>query len=168
MDRETLYQAKPPWICVAEASPSVITNFGWSLLNQELCRVGLRFLRGKKMITLEGLDNEFGAALQFPWYYGENWAAFGECIRDLDWIPADTYVLIITDSVSVLSEEGPEQFSIFIRILESAGNEWSQPIEGRSPVPFHVIFQCGESDKSDIIARLTSAGASFGEMRIQD
>jgi len=57
------------------------------------------------MTKVDALDNECSAVLQFPWYFGENWPAFDECIRDLSWLPADVYTLIITDSLAVLSEQ---------------------------------------------------------------
>jgi hypothetical protein len=29
---------------------------------------------------------EFAASFQFPYYFGENWPAFDECINDLSWL----------------------------------------------------------------------------------
>jgi len=171
MNREVLYTPNSPWVYVVEAIASDITNFGWSLANHQSSRVVVRFLRGRKMTNSSALDNEFAAALQFPWYFGENWAAFDECIKDLEWMPGDVYVLIIIDSRAVLSEEPEEQFSILMRILQNAANEWSQPVEtseawSRPAVPFHVIFQCEGSDKQEVMGRLRSVGVTFEEMRI--
>src|SRR5258708_37705280 len=120
MPREALYAAQGPWFHVAETRPSEITDFGWSLTKHESLKVAVRFLRGKKMTKVDALDNECSAAVQFPWYFGENWSAFDECIRDLSWLPADVYTLVITDSVAVLSEEDDKQFSIFVEILDKA------------------------------------------------
>ena len=172
MNKEDLYLPKSPWVYIAASTPSDSTNFGWSLVNDGPLRVVVRFLRGSKMTKLSDLDNEVAAALQFPWYYGENWAAFDECITDLDWLPGDAYVLIITDAQAVLSEENEEQFATFVKIIQKAGEEWGQPVEtseawSRPSVPFHVIFQCTESDKQGVISRLKSIGASFQEIYIE-
>jgi hypothetical protein len=101
----------------------------------------------------------------FPWYFGENWPAFDECIRDLSWLPADVYTLIITDSESVLCEEDEEQFRTFIQILERACREWGRPVQtaewwSRPAIPFHVIFQCAESKGLEFVSRLELTGAA--------
>lgn len=44
----------------------------------------VRELRGPKMHTTMGVFDEFAAAFQFPYYFGENKDAFDECLRDLD------------------------------------------------------------------------------------
>ena len=159
MDKDALYSPQEPWFHVAATGLSEITDFGWSLTKHESFRVIVRFLRGKKMMNIDALDNECAAALQFPWYFGENWPAFDECIRDLGWLPADVYTLIITDSTAVLSEEDEKQFSIFIQILDKASREWSRPVEttewwSRPAIPFHVIFQCQETETQSVISRL--------------
>lgn len=46
----------------------------------------VRSIRGHKCRTIDGMIDEFSSALQFPWYFGENWPAFDECICDLDWL----------------------------------------------------------------------------------
>jgi len=99
------------------------------------------------MARLSSLYDEFAAALQFPYYFGENWNAFSECITDLEWITGDVYVLVITDSKKVLAEESNDQLEALINVLEAAGSEWSHPVENsqawdRPGVAFHVIFQC--------------------------
>jgi len=169
MDKDALYSPQGPWVHVAAMGLSEITDFGWSLLKHESLRVVVRFLRGKKMMTVDALDNECAAALQFPWYFGENWPAFDECIRDLSWLPADVYTLIITDSTAVLSEEDEKQFLIFIEILRRASREWSQPVETtewwrRPAIPFHLVFQCEEVDKGKVISRLKEGGVSLLEI----
>lgn len=157
---------------IVEASASDITNFGWSLVNQEPTRVVVRFLRGKKMTKIEELHNEVAAALQFPWYYGENWPAFDECINDLDWLPGDVYILLTTDAEEVLSKEDDEQFSIFIKILQQAAVEWSNGGETsdqfrRSAVPFHVIFQSSEHENAAFVSRLHSTGAPYQYLNLE-
>lgn len=47
----------------------------------------VRTVRGSKMLTEDQLFTEVSAALQFPYYFGENWPAFDECLADLEWLP---------------------------------------------------------------------------------
>jgi hypothetical protein len=44
-------------------------------------------IRGAECRTEHDLFAEFSAALQFPRYFGWNWAAFEECVADLSWLP---------------------------------------------------------------------------------
>jgi hypothetical protein len=123
------------------------------------------------MTKVHALDNECAAALQFPWYFGENWPAFDECIRDLSWLPADVYTLIITDSTEVLSEEDGKQFSMFAQILDKASREWGQPVEttewwNRPAIPFHVVFQCQKADIQSVISRLEEIGVEWSMIEI--
>jgi hypothetical protein len=171
MINEQLVLPEPPYLIVVEAEVSKITDFGWSLDRQYPCRAVVRFLRGKKMMQLASLFNEFTAALQFPYYFGENWNAFDECITDLDWIPGDFYVLIITEAHLLLAEESKDQLQALTSILDEAGNEWglstkdSEPL-GRSAKAFHVIFQSSESEKPLLLSRLKSVEANFQEITL--
>jgi len=171
MTNERFYLAEAPYLHVIGASISKITDFAWSLTKHSSLRVVVRFLRGKKMARLPSLYDEFAAALQFPYYFGENWNAFSECIRDLEWMPGDVYVFVITDAKNVLAAASHDQFEALTTLLEESGREWSQPVEDsevwdRPAIAFHVIFQCDESDKQAMRSRLQNVGASFEEMVI--
>jgi len=171
MTNERFYLAEAPYLHVIGASISEITDFAWSLTKHSSLRVVVRLLRGKKMAKVSSLYDEFAAALQFPYYFGENWNAFSECISDLEWMPGDVYVFVITDAKNLLVAESQDQLESLINLLEESGREWSQPVEDsevwdRPAVAFHVIFQCDESDKHAMISRLQNVGASFDEMVI--
>lgn len=167
---EDLYSPNAPYFHIAEANASEATDFGWALANDSSVKAVVRFLRGKKMRTVHSLFDEFSAALQFPYYFGENWNAFSDCITDLDWLAGDSYILIVTDAEQVLIEEEPEQLESLINILQDAGDEWSVPVEtteawSRESVGFHVVFQCTGRDKQEVIRRLQSVGASLREVQ---
>lgn len=170
MSKELIYLPNAPYLHIVGANIPEVTDFAWSLKNSRL-RVAVRFLRGKKMVTLPTLYDEFAAALQFPYYFGENWNAFSECITDLEWIPADVYVLVITHAKDLLAEESEDQLEALTNLLEEAGCEWSKPVEtsqawDRPAVAFHVIFQCDEPDKEAVMSRLERVGATFQEILI--
>ena len=61
------------------------------------------YIRGKRCKTEHDFFREASAALQFPWYFGENWAAFDECICDLEWL-AFEQLFIVVDDFSLIFE----------------------------------------------------------------
>jgi hypothetical protein len=150
---------RQPW-CLRTVRPhSEVTNGLWSFGRQHQGAV-VRFLRGKKMATVQGLYDEFAAALQFPDYFGYNAGAFDECLADLSWLPAKMYVLTIFDSADFLTSE-PAQAPLFIDAFERIAAQWSTPIAqgeswDRPAVPFHVIFHCVADDVRRLPARLTA------------
>jgi hypothetical protein len=129
----------------------------------------IRKIRGRKSETLHDFFNEIAAALQFPYYFGENGAAFSECITDLDWLEGDAYLLIIDDAHTLL-QDSEEDFRIILQYLESANEEWLTPNtyipRQRQPTPFHVLFQCTVESSVGFSQRLTSAHIQFEELRL--
>jgi len=168
MTIEKLYSTKPPYLYVLEATPSEITDYGWRIGEDNTRKIALRFLRGKKMRTVKSLFDETAAALQFPYYFGENWSAFDECIADLSWLPADVYVLIVTNAEEVLIEESEPELGTFTRILQLTGGEWAQAADDTGtqhskPIAFHTIFQSLELGKLSL--RLKHVDAAFEEFQ---
>jgi hypothetical protein len=115
-------------------------------------------VRGHKVRTSQALFDEFGAALQFPDYFGENWDAWDE------WMPAKQYVLVVARALEVLANERRAMVQAFADGLMRAAEAWAEPIErgeywDRPATPFHVILQVqpGERDlPADIWGRPTS------------
>ena len=114
----------------------------------------VRVIRGVKCETLDALFNEVGAALQFPDYFGENWDALDECITDLEWMPAEWY-LIHVDQVECVLPDDPADFRIFLRILLDAGRAWQDPaMRGMADfpeaprIPFNTILSGSEAGLS--------------------
>lgn len=110
-------------------------------------------LDGARMRSLEGVYREYVREFSFPEYFGWNWAAFDECMKDLEAQPAHAYLTIITRGGEVLSDE-PEELSTFLRRLEEIGRRWSGafavgPAWGGGQVPFHTVIIDG-SDTLDI------------------
>lgn len=93
----------------------------------------IRRLRGGKMRSLQGLMDEFGAALQFFEEFGENWHALKECLFYLDeWLPADQYILLIPSSHQVLVDD-PSQLKWLLTTLHEVGQWWLEPITDNEP-----------------------------------
>lgn len=125
-----------------------------------------RILRGKRCASVASLFQEWAAALQFPYYFGENWDAFEECINDLEWLPGRCYAFLITNINHVLSRDVAE-LRIFTEILRSAASEWSRPHLTYSERPgltarFRIIFHCEPADHAAAIRHLEAAGVEQG------
>src|SRR5437764_1364598 len=97
MDYERLVRPGPLEFYVTTMNKSDFENLylRMSMTHKEAV---VRKIRGNKCKTLDDLFNEVGAALQFPWYFGENWPAFSECMSDLDWLPSDVYLFLVSQA----------------------------------------------------------------------
>src|SRR5580700_5705891 len=135
MNFERLLQATGPNLHLMVATPGEATDFGWSLARLDGRQVVVRFLRGQKMQTAPQLFDEFAAALQFPYYFGENWNALWECLTDLEWLPGDAYILFLTDAECLLDRESSEKFAILLDLLEQAAQQWNANGEASGEPP---------------------------------
>jgi RNAse (barnase) inhibitor barstar len=132
-----------PPIVPYRASESHTYELAWRLAADGLAA---RVLRGTKMRTDQALFDEVSAALQFPDYFGENWAALEECLTDLTWLPAKGYVLFIVWSELVLVDELDDSLALLRRIILRVSERWATPIVAgesgdRPAIPFHVVLQ---------------------------
>jgi hypothetical protein len=103
----------------------------------------IRVVRGKKMTTDHKLFDEVAAACQFPDYFGENWNALRECLGDLEWMPAERYVLVVTSAESILAAE-PDLLQHFVIATNDVAQGWARAGErpwAPEPRPFHVVLR---------------------------
>lgn len=73
--------------------------------------------------TKQELLRAFAVTLSFPDYFGHNWDALEECVRDLAWLPPGNLLLIFQNGDSLLSL-GAKEFSVLISILGEATFSW--------------------------------------------
>ncbi len=73
---------------------------------------------GRSSRTRAAFFTEAARALRFPDYFGHNWDAFADCLRDLD-RPA----LLIAHAEELLMAEAPGQLAILLRILAEAAED---------------------------------------------
>lgn len=83
------------------------------------------YLRGEHCKTEDDFLIEVGVSFQFPFYYGENWPAFDECINDLEWINF-TRIFVIFDDFSMAFRDQP---SIQNMLQERVIRYWNNSIE---------------------------------------
>ena len=103
----------------------------------EFSSVGLHVseMSGKNIRSEADLFSAIAKVLNFPDYFGKNWDALDECLRDLEWIPAKGYVLIIRDA-NPLWHHATKVAGDLIRSWLFCDEEWL-----KENVPFHLIFE---------------------------
>lgn len=57
------------------------------------------------------------ANLKFPNYFGYNWDALEECLRDLSWLPVDKTIILLHEQLPLADKR---QRAIYANILRSA------------------------------------------------
>lgn len=84
-------------------------------------------------------------ALWFPGYFGFNWDALFECLRDFDWIPYKTIVLVHSD----LPNLSDRDLKIYLEILRDSVLDW----DGDNDHELEVFFRT--SDRSKVVELLS-------------
>jgi hypothetical protein len=149
-----LFHTDSPWIYVGSGEPERKIWIPSYFYSREGIAVCVRRLRGKKMRTTAALMDEFAASLQFFEGFGENWYALSDCLSCLDeWLPADTYILVVEGAEELLQDESSEQLAALIKTLHDAGEWWSKPVAdndrfNRNGIPFHVLLNVAETGPS--------------------
>ncbi|WP_199520548.1 barstar family protein [Kitasatospora sp. MBT63] len=95
-------------------------------------------LSGARMGDAQGVFEEFSRGLNLPAYFGWNWSALSECLRDLSWIDSQSYVILVSDSERLLVEE-PDEMDVFLKIMESVGKLRSSTL-GSPTTSFNVVL----------------------------
>ena len=157
MDANQILRAGAPWLQVFVGTTSEAADLATALEHTKGGRVAARRLRGDKMKTSAALFDEMAAALQFPPYFGENWDALEECLADLEWLHADTVILVILDAGHVLNGDTAEARRTFWTIVEGVAHERGQASKGppsRHARSFRVLLQCTAAEEQPLRASL--------------
>ena len=123
-----IWSATAPWIHEL-AADSVIADSARGLII---------LVDGRKVLTLEQLFDVFSEAFQFPSYFGRNWPALVELLRDLSWMSQPAYLIVITNAEELLAEESAE-IPTFLRLFNAVARYWSDP-PGRGCMPFNLLL----------------------------
>lgn len=83
-----------------------------------------------KKIFFEEISQDFN----FPDYFGFNWDALEECLKDLDWLKAEGYIYIILNA-NYFWKNNFQTASQFLTLWLSIAEEW-----GKYDIPFHLVF----------------------------
>ena len=90
-------------------------------------------------VSLEGIaDKEallgrFGAALEFPDWFGGNWDALEDCLADLSWRPAAGYVLLL-HGADGFAARCADDFGVLVDVLGTCAASWRE-----REVPFFAV-----------------------------
>lgn len=83
------------------------------------------YLRGKRCVDEPAFFWEVSASFQFPWYFGENWAAFDECICDLEWLQFKS-IFIVVDDFSIIFGGNQILQNTLVKYLSVMDEYWKQ------------------------------------------
>lgn len=98
-------------------------------------RIQVATIKGDAIKGKPELMNAIAVALQFPDYFGGNWDALGECLRDLGaWLQAPGYVLLVERAESLWKRD-PELAGMLVRTWMEASEVWAE-----RGVSFHLVF----------------------------
>lgn len=163
--KDVALRPSPPWFYFTSLSTSDVEEALWppKMLVDHQCVV--RWIRAQSMRSEAELHSEIAAALQFPSYYGRNWHALRDCLRDLAWGSGASFILVVESCEQLLSSEPPKVLSSFTRLLGDFASELTEPYEWsddriRPITPFHVLFQSDAKASETALMRLADAGVS--------
>ncbi|ROM89127.1 barstar family protein [Pseudomonas brassicacearum] len=84
--------------------------------------------------------------LWFPGYFGHNWNALYDCLRDFEWVPCNKVVLVHEKLPSIPDAE----LKVYLEVLRDAVLDWKSGEEHS----LEIVFP--ESDRAEI-ERILSA-----------
>ena len=85
------------------------------------------------------------AALDIPDDRGRNWDALGDALRDLSWLPAPGYVLLVGDARD-LRDADEAGFDTLLALLDEASAEWAT-----CEIPFWAFLALPEAEFEDAV-----------------
>jgi RNAse (barnase) inhibitor barstar len=102
----------------------------------ELSARELRVFRinGGSIRTCEDLFLRLAQEMSFPNYFGMNWDALDECLRDMTWLPAKGYVLFCIGAEDLWRRD-PRIAGDMVESWLFAAEEWR-----KTGKPFHLVF----------------------------
>ncbi len=103
-------------------------------------------LDGTKMSDADHAFYELSDALLFPGYFGWNWNALSDCLRDLNWLPADRYLVVVENAPRLLSSSTEDRRTLF-RVLRRAARHWASSL-GKEPIAFKVLLLCDDDEQA--------------------
>jgi RNAse (barnase) inhibitor barstar len=159
MRTEDLFVSMRPWVgCVVAEHNKLSAKVRGMRAKYATIPAFVGTLSGRKMRTRKGVFDQFSTLLQFPEYFGNNWNAFSDCIRDLDWLDAISFLIILIDADEVLEKGDADEFGLLVDILLEAGESWCTPDQFRPSKPFHVLLHATPERRAILERRLLTAG----------
>ena len=114
------------------------------LMRQAAARLGIAvFDVGLARVSdKDGFLAACATALKFPHTFGQNWDAFADCVQDLSWHAARSYVIHLQDAAD-FARAAPHDYATAIEVLRHAADYWKE-----RGVGFYVLVD----DAADLAA----------------
>ncbi|GAC1467041.1 MAG: hypothetical protein PVSMB1_16190 [Gemmatimonadaceae bacterium] len=164
MQEHLLFNPAGPAVSVLAATLLTVANhlMAWTPAHPEW---QVLRIRSKKSPDDPHFFDELAAAMQFPYYFGENWDAVWDCITDLNWLKGSSF-LIVFDSAEYLLSESNRGFELLLKVLSDAHDRWRREtadfgVDGSQPIAFQSVFACDPDYVDRLTQRMTAAGATF-------
>ena len=93
------------------------------------------------------LMSHYAKAGRFPSYFGKNWDALNDCLRDLSWIADETVVILHAD-LPLMDKR--DEARIYVEILESAITFWKSHPQHKVIVIFPRETEIGVNQLIDL------------------
>jgi hypothetical protein len=118
-------------------------------------------LDGTRMFDPDHAFYEFSDSLIFPGYFGWNWDALSDCLRDLNWLAADGYLILVENVPELLSGNLRDRRTLF-QILSRAVRYWASHL-GNAPGGLNVLLLCDDEEQVRLLKQeIAAASDIFG------
>ena len=96
-------------------------------------------VQAEEIINKKKMFSVLAKKFCFPDYFGNNWDALNECLRDFEWLPAKGYILFINNAEELFSQV-PKLAGTLLEIWLSSFEE----IWRKEEVVFRIVFVWGK------------------------
>ena len=103
------------------------------------------YIRGRFCETVDDFYREISASMRFPHYFGWNWAAFDECITDLEWLKFSSLLIVLEDYDQIFKKEKLKygQRQVLEKYLNIAAEYWTS-----QNVPITINLNANDRENS--------------------
>lgn len=152
-----------PWLCATDEPIELLARVFWQYDPRNL-QLSIRWLNGERMRTADALWGELCAALQFPHWFGWNWNAAIDCLREAGWESRRSYIILVRNADCVLIDDHEagalaHLAGVFSQVAGNLAEQVQESFdERRPPTPFHVVFHAEGAASSAWDARVAADG----------
>lgn len=103
------------------------SSFDISLIQELSNEFGYKlfYLNGVEIKNKKDLFTTFSIVLEFPEYFGNNWDALTDCLRDLEWLPTYKGYILVYINPELFAWNAPSEFETFLEIVNTVSKYWS-------------------------------------------
>jgi hypothetical protein len=163
MDLHDLLKTDGPVFHLLVATDSEACDKVTALRHAAGNRLTVRTVRGRKASTTASFFDEIAASLQFPYFFGENWDAFNDCVTDLEWLPGEGIAVIITHAVHLLDKDSADTLKKFVTVIQNASQHWHKPGKGKKAKAFRVILHATKEEEAALRSKWHGPGFNLAK-----